>query len=133
MEEFSISNQPLALSSDIYWVGVNDAQTPLFEGLWNIPEGVSYNSYLILGSEKTALIDCVSEKKSQEHFSKISQLTDISKLDYLVINHMEQDHTGAIPELLKQAPNIKIIYTPIARSIFLKFYQMDPPAVLSQG
>jgi flavorubredoxin len=133
LEEFSINNQPLALSSDIYWVGVNDVQTPLFEDLWNIPEGVSYNSYLIKGSEKTALIDCVNEKKSQEHFSKISQLTDISKLDYLVINHMEQDHTGAIPELLKQAPNIKLVYTPIAKSIFVKFYHMDPPAVLAKG
>jgi flavorubredoxin len=121
------------LSSDIYWVGVNDAQTPLFESLWNIPEGVSYNSYLIKGSEKTALIDCVSEKNSQEHFRKISQLTDISKLDYLVINHMEQDHTSGIPELLKQAPNIKIVYTPIARSIFVKFYHIDPPAILAKG
>jgi flavorubredoxin len=133
LEEYSISNQSLPLSSGIHWVGVNDTQTPSFENLWNIPEGVSYNSYLIEGSEKTALIDCVSEKKAQEHFSKISQLTDISKLDYLVINHMEQDHTGAIPELLKQAPNIKLVYTPIARSIFSKFYQMDPPCSHSQG
>lgn len=123
----------MALTSDIYWVGVNDTQTPLFEGLWNIPEGVSYNSYLIKGSQKTVLIDGVSEKKAQEHFEKISQITDISKVDYLIINHMEPDHTGAIPELLKKAPNIKIIYTPIAQSIFKKFYQIDPPANLVKG
>ncbi len=127
------SNQPLQLSPNIFWVGVNDTQTPLFESLWNIPEGVSYNAYLIKGSQKTALIDCVSEKKAQEHFEKISQIADISKIDYLIINHMEPDHTGAIPELLKKAPNIKIIYTPIAQSIFKKFYQIDPPATLVKG
>jgi flavorubredoxin len=48
------NNQPLPLSSDVNWVGVNDTETPFFESLWPIPEGVSYNSYLIRGSEKTA-------------------------------------------------------------------------------
>ena len=128
-----ISNQPIQLSKDIFWVGVNDTETPLFEGLWNIPEGVSYNSYLIKGSEKTALIDSVHEKKAQEHFEKISQITDISKIDYLIINHMEPDHTSAIPALLQKAPNIKIIYTPIAQSIFKKFYGIDPQAIEIKG
>jgi flavorubredoxin len=119
-------NQPLPLSSDVHWVGVNDTETKLFEGLWSIPEGVSYNSYLVKGSEKTALIDSVAEKKAPEHFSKISQLTDLSKIDYLVINHMEPDHTGAIPEFLKKTPNAKVVYTPIAKAIFNKFYDFDP-------
>ena len=123
----------MLLSSNIFWVGANDSQIKLFEGLWDIPEGVSFNSYLIKGSKKTALIDSVSENKAQEHFDKINLLTDISKLDYLIINHMEPDHTGAIPALLKKAPNIKIIYTPIAKSIFTKFYQIDPPALLAKG
>jgi flavorubredoxin len=125
--------KPLPLTADVHWVGVNDTQTPLFEGLWSIPEGVSYNSYLVRGSEKTALIDCVHEKKAEEHFDKISQLTDLSKLDYLVINHMEPDHTGAIPQLLKKAPNIKLVFTPIAQTIFRKFYGIDPAAELVKG
>ena len=91
------NNHPLPLSSNVNWVGVNDTETPLFEGLWRIPEGVSYNSYLIVGSEKTALIDSVHEKNALEHFDKINKLTDISKIDYLVINHMEPDHTSAVP------------------------------------
>jgi flavorubredoxin len=117
----------------VHWVGVNDTQTPLFEGLWRIPEGVSYNSYLVQGTQKTALIDCVHEKKAEEHFHKISQLTDLSKLDYLVINHMEQDHTSAAPELLKRAPNAKVVCTPISQTIFRKFYGVDPPAVVVKG
>jgi anaerobic nitric oxide reductase flavorubredoxin len=124
------NNQPLLISSNVNWVGVNDIETPLFEGLWHIPEGVSYNSYLIVGSEKTALIDSVHEKKAFEHFEKISKLIDLSNLDYLVINHMEPDHTSAVPELLKKAPNAKVVFTPIAQMIFKKFYGFDPTAVV---
>jgi anaerobic nitric oxide reductase flavorubredoxin len=121
---------PLQLSSNVNWVGVNDTETTLFEGLWRIPEGVSYNSYLILGSEKTALIDSVHEKYSLEHFDKINKLTDISKIDYIVINHMEPDHTSSIPNLLKKATNAKVIFTPIAQMLFKKFYGVDPASVI---
>ena len=127
------NNQPFTLSSGVNWVGVNDAETPLFEGLWLIPEGVSFNSYLIVGSEKIALIDSVHEKNMVEHFEKISKLTDLSKIDYLVINHMEPDHTSAVPALLKKAPNAKVVFTPIAQTIFKKFYGFDPTAVIVKG
>jgi flavorubredoxin len=126
-------NQPLPLLPDVNWVGVNGAETPLFEGLWRIPEGVSYNAYLVKGSEKTALIDSVNEKGAVEHFDKISHLTDLSKLDYLVINHMEPDHTGAVPALLKKALNAKVVFTPIAQTIFKKFYGFDPAAEIVKG
>jgi anaerobic nitric oxide reductase flavorubredoxin len=124
------NNPPLPLSSNVNWVGVNDAVTPLFEGLWRIPEGVSYNSYLIVGSEKTALIDSVHEKNVFEHFDKISKLTDLSNIDYLVINHMEPDHTGAVPDLLRKAPKAKVVFTPIAQMIFKKFYGFEPAAII---
>jgi anaerobic nitric oxide reductase flavorubredoxin len=124
------NNLPLPLSSNVSWVGVNDTETPLFEGLWSIPEGVSYNSYLIVGSEKTALIDSVHVKYALEHFDKINKLTDISKIDYIVINHMEPDHTSSIPNLLKKASNAKVIFTPISQMLFKKFYGFDPAAVI---
>lgn len=127
------NQSPLQLSPSIFWVGVNDTGLILFEGLWDIPEGVSYNSYIVKGSEKTALIDSVHQRKTQEHFQKISQVTDISKIDYLIINHMEPDHTSAVPEFLKLAPNSKVIYTPIAQSIFRKFYKIDPPTIIAKG
>jgi anaerobic nitric oxide reductase flavorubredoxin len=127
------NNQPLPLSLNVNWVGVNDTETPLFERLWRIPEGVSYNSYLIVGSEKTALIDSVHEMKSIEHFDKISKLTDLANIDYLVINHMEPDHTGAVPALLKKAPKAKVIFTPIAQLMFKKFYGFAPEAIIVKG
>lgn len=124
------NNHPLPLSSNVNWVGVNDTETPLFERLWRIPEGVSYNSYLIVGSEKTALIDSVHEKNALEHFDKISKLTDPANIDYLIINHMEPDHTGAVPALLKKAPNLKVVFTPIAQLMFKKFYGFAPEVVI---
>jgi len=127
------NSKPLPVSPGVHWVGVNDSETPLFEGLWSIPEGVSYNSYLVQGSKKTALIDSVHEKSAAEHFEKISQLTDISKIDYLVVNHMEPDHTGAIPQFLEKAPNAQLVFTPIAQTIFKKFYGKDPSAFLVKG
>jgi anaerobic nitric oxide reductase flavorubredoxin len=126
-------NNPIGLSPNIFWVGVNDPEIALFEGLWDIPEGVSYNSYIVKGSQKTALIDSVRQGKAKEHFQKISKITDISKIDYLVINHMEPDHTSAIPEFLKLSPEVKVVYTPIAQSIFKKFYKIDPTAILAKG
>jgi len=127
------NNKPIPLSSDVNWVGVNDAETPLFEELWSIPEGVSFNSYLIKGSKKIALIDSVNQKFAPEHFDKISKLTDLVNIDYLVINHMEPDHTGAVPEFLKKAPNAKVVFTPIAQTIFKKFYGFDPSAIIVKG
>jgi flavorubredoxin len=127
------SNKPLQVSSDVHWVGVNDTDILLFEGLWHIPEGVSYNSYLVLGSEKTALIDSVHERKSDDHFKKINEFVDLSEINYVIINHMEPDHTSAIPRLLEKAPNAKLIFSPIAQTIFRKFYGVDPESVIIKG
>jgi anaerobic nitric oxide reductase flavorubredoxin len=127
------NNTPLPLSSDVNWVGVNDTETPRFESLWPIPEGISYNSYLIIGSEKTALIDSVHENNALEHFDKISKLTDLADIDYLIINHMEPDHTGAVPELLKKASNAKVVFTPIAKLLFKQFYGFEPASIIVEG
>ena len=123
-------NQPLPLSPNVNWVGATDSEIPLFEQLWPIPEGISFNSYLVKGSEKTALIDSVHQKKAEEHFGKISKLIDIADIDYLIINHMEPDHTGAVPKLLRKAPKAKVVFTPIAQLMFKKFYGFEPPAVI---
>ena len=100
-------NSSVKITDDIYYVGVNDRDTALFENLWPLDKGVSYNSYLIL-DEKTALIDTVKESKISEFFDKIRHLLNGRALDYLIINHMEPDHSGSIPELLQEFPGIKI-------------------------
>lgn len=94
---------------DVYWVGVNDRRTPLFEGLWPIPRGVSYNSYLIM-DEKIALIDTVKDLSVDGYLKKLKHVLGPDRqIDYLVINHLEPDHSGAIPLVKQVFPNIQVV------------------------
>ncbi|MDR1679349.1 MAG: FprA family A-type flavoprotein [Prevotellaceae bacterium] len=96
------------LTEDTYYVGVNDRHTQLFENMHSIPYGVSYNSYLIL-DEKTALIDTMEISFSEIFIEKIQTVLQGRKLDYLVINHMEPDHSGSIKQIRRIFPEIKIV------------------------
>ena len=92
----------------IFSVGSRDWDRRLFDELIPLPDGTSYNSYLIRGSEKTALIDTVDPPKTKELISNLKKL-NVTKIDYLVSNHAEQDHSGAIPDLLKIYPEARVI------------------------
>jgi flavorubredoxin len=98
----------IQLNDNIYWLGVNDRKTHLFENLWPLDNGVSYNSYLVV-DEKVALIDTVEKSKIDEFLSRIEEIIGKRKIDYLIINHMEPDHSGGIKEILKLHPDIKIV------------------------
>ena len=101
--------QPVEIRPSIYWIGVNDRHTELFEGLWSIrDEGISYNSYLI-NDTKRVVIDLCSKMTTDELFDQIRTITDPTQLSYIVINHMEPDHTGALKALLQQAPQVKLL------------------------
>lgn len=93
---------------NIYCVGSKDKHRQLFDQLMPLSEGTSYNAYLIKGSEKTALVDTVYPPCHQELIDKLQEL-GIQKLDYIIANHGEQDHTGTLPELLKLFPEAKIV------------------------
>lgn len=93
---------------DIFYVGVNDRTTPRFESLWPLPNGVSYNSYIVRG-EKTALIDTVHISQSMKFINNIKDIIGDGKIDYLVINHMEPDHSGSIAILKEYYPEIQIV------------------------
>jgi len=97
------------ICKDIYWIGLNDRTTDLFEGLWPITqEGVSYNSYLI-ADEKRAVIDLGPSHKADEYFMQLDELGGPAGVDYLVINHMEPDHTGLLRDFRRLAPNVEIL------------------------
>lgn len=96
------------IANHIYYVGVNDRQKVLFENLWPLPYGVSYNSYLIV-DEKTVLIDTVDVCYSDIFFKKIEDALEGRPLDYLIVNHMEPDHAGSIRLLRQLYPNVQII------------------------
>ncbi len=96
------------VTDKVYWLGANDRKTSLFENMWPIPNGVSYNSYLIV-DEKIALVDTIEYGSSDDYLDKIEELIDGKPIDYLIINHMEPDHSGAIKTIVEKYPNIKLV------------------------
>lgn len=96
------------ITNNIYYVGVNDRNKELFEGLWPLPYGVSYNSYLIV-DEKVCLVDTVEAAFFVNYIKNIQSIIGDRPVDYLVINHMEPDHSGSIALVKKYYPDVKII------------------------
>ena len=96
------------ITNNIYYVGVNDRNKNLFEGLWPLPNGVSYNSYLIV-DEKVCLIDTVEVDFFTQFLENIQEVIGDRPIDYLVVNHMEPDHSGSIALIKKYYPGIQVI------------------------
>ena len=97
-----------AITNKIFYVGVNDRNKSLFEGLWPLPNGVSYNSYLI-DDEKVCLIDTVEVDFFTQYLENIREVLGDRPIDYLVVNHMEPDHSGSIALIKKYYPEIRVI------------------------
>lgn len=100
--------KPVEVTEDIFYVGVNDRTKAFFESLWPLPQGVSYNSYIIR-DEKTVLIDTVDICYSDLFMRKVRSVLGDNPIDYLVVNHMEPDHSGSIEFLVSKYPNIRIV------------------------
>jgi len=110
--------KPREIKPEIYWVGAIDWDRRLFDALIPLPDGTSYNSYLIKGSEKTALIDTVDPTMPDVLISHLNQL-GIKNIDYVVANHAEQDHSGAIPQVLEKYPEAKVVVTPKCKDMLI--------------
>jgi flavorubredoxin len=100
----------------IYWMGCVDWDRRLFDALIPLPDGTSYNAYLIEGSEKTVLLDSVDPQMADE---LLAQLEGVSKIDYVISHHAEQDHSGTIPQVLEKYPEAKLISTPKAKGLLM--------------
>lgn len=101
----------MKLNDNLYSVGVQDPNLRTFDIIMNTPFGTSYNSYILKGTEKTALIEAAKEGFADEYFANVKQVMPIEEIDYLIINHTEPDHAGSIPALLEKNPDIEIIGT----------------------
>lgn len=113
------------ISESVYYIGVNDRTTARFEGLWPLPYGVSYNSYVVVGTNKTAIIDGVEAGHALLQIDHIQRLLGGRHPDYLVINHMEPDHSGAIRVLRQAYPDITIVGNAITLGMIKGFYGVD--------
>lgn len=109
------------VTSDIYYVGSSDRRLALFESVYPIPRGVSYNSYLIL-DEKTVLLDTVDRSVSTVFFENIKALLDGRKLDYVIVNHMEPDHAATLSELRLRYPEATFVATQKAVDMMGQFF-----------
>ena len=109
----------------IFSVGVVDWDRRLFDSLIPLPDGTSYNAYLIKGSEKTALIDTVDHKMPEILLDNLD-LLGIKRLDYVISNHSEPDHSGAIPHVLAKYPEALVICTPKAKDLLTDLFHLAP-------
>ncbi len=110
------------MAENVYILRVDDAETRYFEALWEIPEGITYNAYLVLGDEKRVLIDGWKKNYAPQLLETISSIIEPKTLDYIVVNHMEPDHTGTLPTLVEAAPNAQIVAHPLAAKMADSFY-----------
>ena len=110
--------KPRRLKANIYWVGAVDWDRRLFDELIPLPDGTSYNAYLIKGTEKTALIDTVDPTMASVLVDNLNQV-DVKNIDYVIANHAEQDHSGTLPQILKLYPNAMIVATPKCKNLLM--------------
>jgi len=99
------------ISQDVYWVGVRDWNRRMFDALIPLPQGTTYNAYLVKGSKKTTLIDTVNPGFEQELAGKVNQVANLADVDYLVMNHAEPDHAGGIPYVLNVNKGATLVTT----------------------
>jgi NADH oxidase (H2O-forming) len=125
----------------VYWVGVIDYDLRVFDIIMKTEFGSTYNSYLVIGSEKTALIDTAKAPFSEEFFERVNDLVKVEDIDYLIVNHAEPDHSGCVEYLLEKNPNIEIYgsvpaymnLVEIVNDKSLKFHKVKEGEILSLG
>ena len=112
------------LTDSLFWVGVNDRRIALFENVYPVPTGMSYNSYVLL-DEKTALFDTVDASFTHDFLENVTAALKGRTLDYLIVNHMEPDHCASIADVIAVYPEAKIVCTAKAVGMMKQFFDFD--------
>jgi len=110
--------KPREIKRGVYWVGAIDWDRRLFDALIPLPDGTSYNAYLIKGNKKTALIDTVDPTIKDVLINHLNELK-VKSIDYVVANHAEQDHSGTIPQVLEKYPEARLVVTPKCKDMLI--------------
>ena len=120
--------KPKKIKEDVFWVGAVDWDRRLFDSLVPLPDGTSYNAYLIYGSEKTALLDTVDPSMITV---LMSRLKDVKNIDFIISHHAEQDHSGAIPCVLEKYKNAKVIATAKAKPMLVEHLHIPEERIIT--
>lgn len=118
------------IKPNVYSVGAIDWDRRLFDELIPLPDGTSYNAYVVQGSEKTALLDTVDPEKSETLIGNLVA-AGVDRLDYIVAHHAEQDHSGSIPDLLTLWPDAKVVTNAKCRQMLVDLLQIEPDQCLT--
>jgi flavorubredoxin len=122
--------KPRKLKENIHWVGAVDWDRRLFDELIPLPDGTSYNAYLIQGSEKRALIDTVDPPMASVLIDNLNKL-DVKNIDFVIANHAEQDHSGTLPKILKLYPNARIVATPKCKNLLIELLLISESRIIT--
>ena len=115
----------MKVTEDILYAGVNDHEVDLFEGQYQVPGGMSYNSYVIL-DERVAVMDTVDESFGQQWMEQLEKALSGRRPDYLIIQHMEPDHSANIPLFLAKYPEVRVVATAQALKMMSQFFELEP-------
>lgn len=118
--------KPKKIKEGVYWAGAEDWDRRLFDSLIPLPDGTSYNAYIVKGRDKTALIDTVDPAKAR---TLLTFLDSLERLDYIVSQHAEQDHSGTIPAVLKKFPSAMVVSTPKGKEFLTDLLELPPEAI----
>jgi len=118
------------IKDNVYWLGAIDWDRRLFDSLIPLPDGTTYNAYLVEGTEKTALLDTVDPSMAD---SLLEQLEGVPKIDYIVSHHAEQDHSGCIGPVLERFPSARVVATPRAKDMLVDLLGIRENAFLTVG
>lgn len=112
------------ITEDMYWIGASDRRLELFENVYPIPKGVSYNSYVIL-DEKTVLLDTVDYSVCSQFLENLEHVLDGRTLDYIIVNHMEPDHCASLAEVVIRYPEVKFVGNAKTFTMMKQFFDFD--------
>ncbi|CAD6875190.1 FprA family A-type flavoprotein [Methylomonas fluvii] len=115
----------VALSERVHWVGALDPNLRTFDIILKTANGTSYNAYVVRGSEGVAVIDTVKEGFANDFFARLESVADYAEIKVIVLNHLEPDHTGALPELMKRAPQAQLFISQKAQSMLKGLLKQD--------
>jgi flavorubredoxin len=118
------------ISEGVYWVGVRDWNRRMFDALIPLPNGTTYNAYLIIGASKKALIDTVNPGFEKELEDKIREVVDPTDIDYVVMNHAEPDHAGSIPHVMSISTRAKLVTTAKGAKMAQTFYKVPETRII---
>ncbi len=116
------------IKDGVYWLGAVDWNRRLFDALVPLPDGTSYNAYLVRGKERTALLDAVDPAKSD---ILMSQLQDVDRIDFIVVQHAEQDHSGCVPRVLDRYPEAKVVTSPKAKGMLVDLLHLQEERIVT--